>query len=437
MMTILPNNNLHIQAGGCLLGECRVPGDKSISHRALMLASIANGISYINNFLPSGDCIATMKILESLGVHIEQKSPQSLLINGMGRARLHEPMEVLDCGNSGTAMRLLLGLLAGQGIVAKLTGDGSLSRRPMARVIKPLLAMGADISAQPSGTAPLSINSKKPLKAIVYDMPLASAQLKSCIMLAALSARGRTEIIEPAPSRDHTEKMLQSFGYPIEINGKKISLTGGYSLKATDIEVPGDISSAAFFMVGATIAKNSILTLMDVGINPTRTGVIEILKAMGANIHLKNQRIYGHEPVADIHINSAILKGIEIPRNLIPLAIDEFPILFIAAACAKGKTVLRGAEELRVKETDRLAAMATGLQQLGIKIELFNDGISIEGGQLTGGQVDSYGDHRIAMAFAIAGLCAQSKITISNCHNIITSFPNFLTLAQQLGLQIA
>lgn len=432
----MTKQQLQIQSGGVFNGECTVPGDKSISHRALMLASIAEGTTRITHFLSSEDCIATMKILQALGVDIIEQADGTILVHGKGRNRFDIPTEVLDCGNSGTAIRLLLGLLAGQGVVATLTGDKSLLKRPMMRVVNPLRDMGADIHVSSSGTAPLKINCKKPLQSIVYEMPIASAQLKSAIILAALHARGETEIIEPRPSRDHTEKMLQSFCYPIEINSSKIRIKGGYQLKAANIQIPGDISSAAFFMVGATICKNAHVVLKNIGINPTRTGIIDILQMMGANIHIENKRYYGYEPVADIKVTSAQLHGIEIPKKLVPLAIDEFPILFIAAACAQGKTILHGAEELRVKETDRLQAMAIGLQQLGINVELYPDGIAIEGGDLIGGRIDSFGDHRIAMAFAIAALRAESMITVDDCANIATSFPNFTELAQQLGLRI-
>lgn len=426
---------LRIQAGGTLHGKCRVPGDKSISHRALMLAALAHGTSTITHFLQSEDCLATLNILRELGVDI-QHDGEIVVVHGMGDTPFKTPRIPLDCGNAGTAMRLLLGLLVGQNIHGTLVGDVSLMRRPMRRVIEPIKQLGADITSSPDGTAPLTINDASRLRGFSYTLPVASAQVKSCLLLASLGATGETEIIENNPSRDHTEKMLKNFGYPITVTGKRIHMSNGHPLRATDVQVPADISSAAFFMVGASIAPHSKVMLRDVGINPTRAGIIEVLQRMGGHIELMNQREYGGEPVADIEVTSAALHGITIPEALVPATIDEFPILFIAAACAKGDTLLRGAKELRVKESDRLASMAAGLQHLGIPVTLYDDGICITGGQFTGGHVDSHGDHRIAMAFAMAGLVAQSEITIDNCANIKTSFPNFMTLAKTLGLNL-
>jgi 3-phosphoshikimate 1-carboxyvinyltransferase len=435
------STTLYIQAGGSLNGECVViPGDKSISHRAVMLAAIAEGTSHISHFLSSEDCLATINIFKHLGADIQQEGEGCLRITGVGintdEGELRSPTQPLNCGNSGTTMRLLLGILTGQGVKATLTGDQSLLRRPMLRVVKPLLGMGADIVTSANGTAPLEIRNKRVLHSATYILNLASAQVKSCFLLAAISASGISHIIEDAPSRNHTEKMLKSFAYPMSVHNETISLLGGCSLLATDIQIPGDISSAAFFIVGTIIAPGSKLSLKDVGVNPTRMGVITILKDMGAKIILKNIRQYAGEEVADIEVSSANLTGIKILQNDIPLAIDEFPIIFIAAACATGTTYLRGAAELRVKETDRLQVMAEGLQKLGIAVELFEDGISITGGQLQGGRVNSYGDHRIAMAFAIAGLRAQSEIIVEDCENIKTSFPTFVAMAKQLGLKI-
>jgi len=342
----------------------------------------------------------------------------------------------LYLGNSGTSMRLLSGLLAGQNFDSVLTGDKSLSSRPMRRITEPLALMGAKIETEENGTAPLHIKGSQNLKGINYVLPMASAQVKSCVLLAGMYAEGKTTTKEPAPTRDHTERMLNGFGYPVRRNGRKATITNKGKLTATDIDVPSDISSAAFFLVGASIAKDSDVTLRHVGMNPTRTGVIDILRLMGANIGILNEREVGGEPVADLRVISSSLTGITIPEKLVPLAIDEFPVLFIAAACAKGQTILTGAEELRVKECDRIQVMADGLKTLGIEAEVTPDGIIIDEGIIGGGEVDSHGDHRIAMAFSIAGLKATAPITIQNCANVNTSFPEFRDLATSLGLKL-
>lgn len=415
--------------------EMRVPGDKSISHRALLFASIAEGQSHIHGFLPGSDSLATLAIMRLFGVTITQVSESELIITGVGLHGLQAPNQDLDCGNSGTAMRLLAGLLAGQRFDSVLTGDAYLLRRPMHRVVQPLIEMGARIQAQDKGTAPLQILGSQSLSGISYVLPMASAQVKSCLLIAGLYAQGQTTVIEPAVTRDHTERMLQSMHYPITINQfddtsmrTSISVEGGHALMACDITIPGDISSAAFFMVLAAIHPDACITIRDVGVNPTRTGVIHILELMGANIKIENQRFESAEPVADITVCSSQLSGIEISDDLVPLAIDEFPILMIAASCARGKTILRGASELRVKESDRISAMATGLAAVGIDVEVFNDGMIVTGGTLQGGSVDSMGDHRIAMAFVIAGLVAAAPITVHDCQNIDTSFPSFFEL---------
>jgi 3-phosphoshikimate 1-carboxyvinyltransferase len=350
---------------------------------------------------------------------------------------LKKPGADLDMGNSGTAMRLLLGLLAGQAFDARLIGDDSLSTRPMQRVIEPLQMMGALIESEPGGRAPLRIRGNNELHAIDYDLPVASAQVKSCLLLAGLYANGETIVREPAPTRDHSERMLRGFGCELSSHQSEIRIRGAQLLAARDVEVPADISSAAFFMVAASIADDSEITLQHVGVNPTRTGVIDILKLMGANIELVNQRDIGGEPVADIRVNSAKLKGIDIPLHLVPLAIDEFPVLFIAAACAEGTTRLNGAEELRVKESDRIQVMADGLVALGIDAQTKADGIIIQGGDLAGGEVESHGDHRIAMAFSVASLRASGAIHIGDCANVNTSFPGFVELAQTAGIRIS
>ena len=339
-------------------------------------------------------------------------------------------------GNSGTSMRLLTGLLAGQAFDVELTGDASLSKRPMERVAKPLREMGAQITTGEQGRPPVRIRGGQPLKGFHYDLPMASAQVKSAVLLGGLYAEGETSVTEPAPTRDHTERMLGGFGYEVRRDGPTSALTGGGTLSAGSLEVPADISSAAFFLVGASIAADSEVTLPHVGINPTRTGVIDILKLMGADIRLENQRDAGGEPVADLVVKAAPLKGIEIPEALVPLAIDEFPAIFIAAACAEGETILRGAEELRVKESDRIQVMADGLAALGVSHEVFEDGIRITGGEFGGGEVQSHGDHRIAMSFAMAALRATGPITIHDCAYVATSFPGFAQLATHAGLKL-
>ena len=426
-----------VQPGGSLRGEIRVPGDKSISHRSIMLGSIAEGVTHVTGFLDAEDALATLKAFQAMGVEIEGPDEGNVTIYGVGLNGLKEPKESLYLGNSGTSMRLLSGLLAGQIFDSVLTGDESLSKRPMRRVTLPLAEMSAEIITEDDGTAPLAIKGNTTLTGIHYEMPIASAQVKSCLLLAGLYAEGKTTIIEPAPTRDHTERMLEGYGYPVERCGNKVSITSGHRLNAVDIDVPSDISSAAFFLVGASIAPNSSVRLNHVGINETRTGIIEILKLMGADITLINEREVGGECVADIQVNSSELKGIEIPEHLVPLAIDEFPVLFVAAACATGVTVLTGAEELRVKESDRIQVMADGLHQLQVKADPTPDGMIIQGGEIVGGEVISHGDHRIAMAFAIAGLRSKEPIVINDCENVNTSFPEFVALAGGLGLDIS
>ncbi|MDA1107223.1 MAG: 3-phosphoshikimate 1-carboxyvinyltransferase [Proteobacteria bacterium] len=426
----------HVTPGGALCGRVRVPGDKSISHRAIMLGSIAQGVTEVSGFLEGEDCLATLAAFRALGVRIEQTGPGKVVIHGVGLHGLKAPAAPLDLGNSGTSMRLLAGLLCGQPFDVVLTGDASLSRRPMKRVTDPLARMGAHIEATPQGTAPLSLRGGQSLSGIDYTLPVASAQVKSALLLAGLYAHGRTCVTEPAPTRDHTERMLRGFGCAVERNGATACVTGGSELRATPIDVPADISSAAFFMVGASIAAGSDVTLDHVGINPTRIGVINILRLMGADITLLNEHEVGGEPVADIRVRARRLRGVRIPEAQVPLAIDEFPTLFIAAACAEGETVLTGAHELRVKESDRIQVMADGLARMGIAARPTADGIVIQGGVLGGGEIDSHGDHRIAMAFAMAALCARDAITINDCANVNTSFPGFVELARGAGLVI-
>ena len=426
-----------VQPGGMLQGEARVPGDKSMSHRSIMLGSLADGVTHVKGFLEAEDALATLQAFRDMGVEIEGPVDGCLTIHGVGKHGLKAPTNDLYLGNSGTSMRLLSGLLAGQPFNSVLTGDKSLSGRPMKRVTEPLALMGADIKATENGTAPLYITGKAgELQGIDYVMPMASAQVKSCLLLAGMYADGETSVTEPAPTRDHTERMLSGFSYPVKQQGSKVTITAEGKLTAADIDVPSDISSAAFFLVGASIAPGSDLLLKHVGINPTRTGVIDILRLMGANIEVLNERIVGGEPVADLHVVYSPLTGIDIPEALVPLAIDEFPVLFVAAACAKGQTRLSGAEELRVKESDRIQVMADGLQILGVDAQPTHDGMVIQGGEIGGGTVTSHGDHRIAMAFSIAGLRANADITILDCANVNTSFPEFKDLVHRLGLAL-
>lgn len=425
------------QTNGKLNGTLRVPGDKSMSHRSIMLGSLAEGTTHVTGFLTGEDCIATMNAFKQMGVKIEGPVNKEVIIHGVGMHGLSAPENDLDMGNSGTAMRLMTGLLTGQNFDSTLIGDSSLSTRPMNRITKPLKSMGGVIETEENGRPPLRIKAGSPLKGIHYDMPMASAQVKSAILLAGLYAEGESSVTEPGITRDHSERMLRGFGYDVKTDENNMSLVGGGKLTACDIDVPADISSAAFFMVGASIAEGSDLTLEHVGINPTRTGVIDILKLMGADITLSNHQEVGGEPVADIRIRSAKLKGIHVPEALVPLAIDEFPVLFVAAACAEGETVLTGAEELRVKESDRIQVMADGLNNCGIDAKATADGIIIQAGQLSTGEVESHGDHRIAMAFSIAGLRANGPITINDCANVNTSFPDFIKLASDVGLGVS
>ena len=425
-----------------LSGTIRVPGDKSISHRSIMFGSLAEGTTKVSGFLEGDDALATLNAFRSMGVSISDPKDGQLEIQGVGLHGLSAPSAPLDMGNSGTSMRLISGILAGQKFDAKLIGDASLTKRPMSRVAAPLSLMGGQVLTSENGCPPLEIKGGKNLVGIEYPMPMASAQVKSCLLLAGLYAQGETAVIEPAPTRDHTERMLRAFGCDVTVDNSRISVRGGSNLTACEIDVPADISSATFFMVAAAIAENSDVLLTHVGINPTRDGVINILKLMGADLTLENERMVGGEPVADIRIKSSPLKGIEIPPELVPLAIDEFPALFIAAACAEGETLLTGAEELRVKESDRIQVMADGLNQIGVKAKATPDGMIIpgKGGSnkpvFKGGKVAAHGDHRIAMSFSVAGIRSKKAIEIIGCDVVATSFPNFVELATSLGMNI-
>lgn len=425
-----------VAPGGRLTGNIQIPGDKSICHRALILGAMATGQTQIDNFLESADCLATLGVLQALGVEIKRTGSGKITVHGNGMDALQAPAGCLDCGNSGTSMRLLAGLMAGQPFESVLCGDASLHRRPMQRIIEPLTRMGAIIRGH-SSLAPLTINGRRPLMPIRYELPVASAQVKTCLLLAGLQAKGKTWLKEPFKTRDHTERMLPLFGCGILHDGDWFGIEGGQSLDAADIAVPGDLSSAAFFIAAAAAQPGSHVVLESIGINPSREGLLRVLRAMGAHIRLLKERMLGNEPVADIEVHGTSLQAMDIGPDIVPLAIDELPALLIAAASAQGVSSVRGAKELRYKESDRLQAMATGLQSLGVVVELWDDGIQVTGRKcLSGGIVDSFGDHRIAMAFAMAAPQAQSPIHIRNCRNVGTSFPNFAQVARAAGLRM-
>ena len=431
---VQPSTRIHGAAG--------IPGDKSISHRALMLGSLAEGDTEIHGFLESEDCLATLVASRQLGVRIDGPNDGHVIVHGLGYARLQAPSGPLDMGNAGTAMRLFMGLLATQPFDSQLVGDASLMRRPMERVAVPLRLMGAHIMTR-DGRPPVDIHGGHTLAAIDYELPVPSAQVKSAILLAALRADGRTRVVERAPSRDHTERMLASFGVEVLHSGDAIALQGGQVLRSTRVQVPGDFSSAAFFIVAGCLAASRGLVLRGIGLNPTRTGLLDLLREMGADIRVRHwgkpgsAAHFSTEPVADIEVYAGPLHGIKVAAAAVPLAIDELPVFFIAAACAEGETLVRGALELRVKESDRLAAMATGLGRLGVEHELLTDGLWIRGASgFDGGVIDSHGDHRIAMAFAVAAVRARAPIEIHDVASVGTSFPNFVASAHAIGLRI-
>jgi 3-phosphoshikimate 1-carboxyvinyltransferase len=422
-------------------GAVVVPGDKSISHRALMLSGIAEGTSEVTGFLASEDCLASLAAMRALGVHIEQPSPTHVVVHGVGLRGLRDAARTLDMGNAGTAMRLFTGLLAGQVFSSTLIGDASLMKRPMERVAKPLREMGADVRTH-GGTPPVDIGGGRRLHGIEYRMPVASAQVKSAVLLAGLYADTATTVIQPAISRDHSERMLASCGVHLDIDGLRTTLHPPRHLANQRLKVPGDFSSAAFFIVAGLLgAAGEGLLIQNVGLNPTRTGLLDILRSMGGNIDVQNPRESGAEPVADLLVRASALRGVRVPEELVPLAIDELPVLFIAAACAAGETVVTGAEELRVKESDRIAAMSAGLKALGVSHSVLPDGMRIEGRgtgpAFSGGEIDSFGDHRIAMSFAIASLRAAKSISIRDVANVATSFPGFVALARSAGLDVS
>ena len=432
--------NFEVQPARSVSGVTAVPGDKSISHRSLMLCGIAEGSSEVTGFLASEDCLASLAAMRAFGVHIEQPSPTHVVIHGVGLRGLRDAGFALDMGNAGTAMRLFTGLLSAQSFNSRLIGDASLMKRPMERVAKPLREMGADVRTR-SGTPPVDIGGGRRLRGIEYTMPVASAQVKSAILLAALYADSPTTVIAPAINRDHSERMLGSCGVRIDTEGLRTTLHPPERLSNQRFNVPGDFSSAAFFIVAGLLgAAHGGLLIQNVGLNPTRTGLLDVLRSMGGNIEILNPRESGAEPVADLLVHASALHGVQMPAALVPLAIDELPVLFVAAACASGETVVTGAEELRVKESDRIAAMSAGLKSLGVAHSVLPDGMRIEGrgegAAFSGGEIDSFGDHRIAMSFAVASLRAAKSISIRDVANVATSFPGFVGLARSVGLDI-
>ncbi len=428
-------SSFRVNPGGAITGRITVPGDKSISHRALMLAAIAEGETTIQGFLQGEDTLATARVLQQMGVDI-QNDGHLVRVQGVGLQGLHAHRNALNLGNSGTSVRLLTGLLSAQSFNSELIGDESLMTRPMRRIIDPLRTMNADISCSDNGTLPIKIKGGRQLHGIAYELPVASAQLKSSLLLAGLYAEGTTTIIENEPTRDHTERMLATFSHPLTRNGKQIFCNKADKLIGTEVIIPADFSSAAFFIVAATLAPGSDVILENVGVNPTRDAMLKIMKLLGADIELENERQQSGEPVADIRIKSSELNGIDIPEELVSIAIDEFPAILIAAACARGETRLSSAAELRVKESDRIQSMLEGFIASGIKAEAMEDGMIIDGGQLNGGIINSNGDHRIAMAFAVAGMVSKEPILINNCENVATSFPGFVDLARKAGMDI-
>ena len=424
------------KGGDVITGEVVMPGDKSISHRAVMCGALAKGVSRVANCLMGDDVKATIQAFKSMGVEFEFDSQFSFLVKGRG-CHLEHPRRTINLQNSGTSIRLLTGILAGLNLSARLDGDESLRRRPMKRIATPLRKMGAIVNLRKEDFPPIDIISSKRLEAIEYTLPVASAQVKSAVIFASLFANGTSVIRELTRTRDHTERMLAQFGVDLRVEGKEIKIQGCRELRPVDLEIPGDLSSAAFFIVAAIIAQSGGVKIKGVGLNPTRDGAITILKEMGAKIHIENKRLLGNEPVADILAFPSVLNGIVIDEKLVASAIDEFPILFVAAACARGETQLTGAEELRHKESNRLVTMATNLRRLGISVELFKDGLTISGGDFKSGEIDAEGDHRVAMAFAVASLRAEGVITIDNGAEINTSFPNFFDVAETLGLRLS
>lgn len=419
-------------------GELRAPGDKSISHRAAMLGAIAVGPTDVTGFLEAADTHATLRAVRALGVAVDADGAGSLRVHGAGRDGLRGPTGPLDLGNSGTGLRLFAGLLAGQPFDSTLVGDESLSRRPMRRISEPLARMGARVETSPGGVPPLTVRGGRPLTGVRHRPETPSAQVKSCLLLAGLYARGRTRIEETAPTRDHTERMLAGFGYEVARSRGEVAVDGGGELTGRAVAVPGDLSSAAFFLVGACIAPRGRVRLPGVGVNPTRDGVLRVLERMGAKLAIENRRDSGGEPVADLVAGASRLRGVEIDGDLVALGIDEIPVLLLAAARAEGVTALRGAGELRVKESDRLAAMEEGLRRLGVSVEARPDGMIVHGRRapFRAARVPSRGDHRIAMTFALAGLAADGPVEVEDCGNVATSFPEFPSAVRAAGMAL-
>ncbi len=434
-MSLKGNTNFRIEPSNSIIGKVNIPGDKSISHRAIILAAIADGESRIKNFLQGEDTLATIRVFQKMGVNIKNDG-DIIIVKGVGLHGLRAENPTLDFGNSGTSVRLLSGLLSAQNFSSQLIGDESLMKRPMFRIINPLQKMNAKINCTNLGTLPIKIEGGQKIEGIEYELPIFSAQLKSCLLLAGLYAKGTTKIIENMATRDHTERMLANFSHSVIKKGNQISIKKANRLIGCEIIVPGDFSSAAYFIVAAILTPNSNIIIENVGVNPTRNAMIKIMKLMGADVELKNERLESGEPVATIYAKTSKLIGIDIPEELVPVAIDELPIILVAAACAKGKTKLSGAAELRVKESDRLQSMLDGFISLGIKAKALEDGMIIEGGQYNGGVINSNDDHRIAMAFSIAGIIAKAPIIINSCKNVATSFPEFVDTAKHLGMNI-
>ncbi len=428
-------SRFRIKPGGVVSGRITVPGDKSISHRAMMLGAIAEGETTIHGFLQGEDTLATAKAFQQMGVEIVNDG-KLVRVKGVGLHGLNAHKGALDLGNSGTSVRLMTGLLSAQTFNSELIGDKSLMTRPMLRVINPLRSMNAEIDCTETGTLPIKITGGRQLHGIEYELPVASAQLKSCLLLAGLYAEGTTTIIENEPTRDHTERMFNTFSHQLTRKGNRIACNKADKLVGTEVIIPADFSSAAFFIVAATLVPDSDLILENVGVNPTRDAMLKVMKMMGADITLENERLQSGEPVADIHVKSSELNGIAIPEDCVSIAIDEFPAILVAAACAKGETRLTGAAELRVKESDRIQSMLDGFMATGIEAEGTEDGMIIQGGRFNGGEINSHGDHRIAMAFAVAGMLSAENMVINDCDNVSTSFPGFVGLARQAGMDI-
>jgi len=425
-------SQLSVHPGASLCGHGHVPGDKSISHRALILGSLAEGVNQIRGFLPSGDCLATASCLRNLGVAIEIDDTTSLTIHGQGLYGLKAPTAPLDCVRSGTTMRLLTGVLAGQSFKSTLTGDEQLLRRPMRRLVEPLGRMGAKIE-DTDGHAPLIVTGR-PLRGGVHELNVASAQVKSALLLAGLTADGPTTVCQPGPARDHTERMLAAMGADVQTLDLTVTLYPAPRLASLSLCIPGDISSAAFLLVAATLVSGSAVTLSRVGVNPTRTGLLSVLQAMGAEISIDNERIECGEPVGDLTVKASDLRGVTIEGDAVVRMIDEFPILAVAATQARGTTVVRDAKELRVKETDRIAAVVQELRRLGAQIEAHEDGFVVQGPTpLHSGVVDSHGDHRLAMALTVAGLVAGGEVVVQDVDCIEDSFPGFVEQMRAMG----